>query len=757
MTGYSIKKLIIKNFKFIKYESPETFNFENSDVLILNGQNGYGKTTLFDAIDFLINGRIKHFQEDLQNKGKSSIITLANNSNKEISIKAEIASDIETHIIERFYFCDNTNKLLIDENEASDNDLYSLLKSSYTLFNLGTYMSQSKSLDFLQNRFKNRKELISSLLNTTDETTKVDRINNIYVKTKEKVKQKETEYNSEIENLKNRIEFLITKTKDRTISTINYEKLFLKNEYDFDKEVLNFDKNDLEILLSEVNSINFFISKYDDYISFKFNKRINDIIKTDKKVFCALFFSQQIKYLNDRVNILEDVEKCTIQLKEIEEDNYKLNYELLKNIGVKENDLEYIKQQINNYSNYSNMLETGQALLLELQKARESLLKEHKKSAKQYSNLEKECPFCGTKHKDLFAVFSEYGKQLFKLSDASLDNVKLISTNLNESLNKNVIPIIKKFIDDNNKLVYFNNKLGNISNVSIDELRNNLKSFSFPFLSKSTETIDIDDFEKSYSDLIAKLKNKVKKVTYNFTNEEIELCELIHSKFYNCCKPYHTNIQIENKINYIKFAYFTICQRELKELIAQLKNKEAELEEYSLKSSELLESIDKIKNKYSKSLREYQSDLLSAIKIPLLIYSGKIIQNYPLGLGITTIIDDNKIQFSSTNKTDVDVFNILSTGQLNGLAISILLSIRNIYNQQDGMNVLLIDDPLQTLDDISSISLVDLLTQQNIKQIILSTHEESKANLFKYKFLKHDYSVLTENMQKRYIKYQSKE
>lgn len=217
MTGYSIKKLIIKNFKFIKYESPETFNFEDSDVLILNGQNGYGKTTLFDAIDFLINGRIKHFQEDLQNKGKSSIITLANNSNKEISIKAEIASDIETHIIERYYFCDNTTKLLIDENEASDNDLYSLLKSSYTLFNLGTYMSQSKSLDFLQNRFKNRKELISSLLNTTDETTKVGRINNIYVKTKEKVKQKETEYNSEIENLKNRIEFLTTKTKDRNI------------------------------------------------------------------------------------------------------------------------------------------------------------------------------------------------------------------------------------------------------------------------------------------------------------------------------------------------------------------------------------------------------------------------------------------------------------------------------------------------------------------------------------------------------------
>lgn len=51
-----------------------------------------------------------------------------------------------------------------------------------------------------------------------------------------------------------------------------------------------------------------------------------------------------------------------------------------------------------------------------------------------------------------------------------------------------------------------------------------------------------------------------------------------------------------------------------------------------------------------------------------------------------------------------------------------------------GLDILLIDDPLQTIDDISAISLADLLTQQGIGQIVLSTHEEAKAALLRYKF-----------------------
>lgn len=46
------------------------------------------------------------------------------------------------------------------------------------------------------------------------------------------------------------------------------------------------------------------------------------------------------------------------------------------------------------------------------------------------------------------------------------------------------------------------------------------------------------------------------------------------------------------------------------------------------------------------------------------------------------------------------------------------------------------DEQLQTIDGISVLLLADLLTQQDIEQIVLSTHEDTKANLLRYKFNK---------------------
>lgn len=143
---------------------------------------------------------------------------------------------------------------------------------------------------------------------------------------------------------------------------------------------------------------------------------------------------------------------------------------------------------------------------------------------------------------------------------------------------------------------------------------------------------------------------------------------------------------------------------------------------------------------------------IDAIKIPLMVYSGRIIQNYPLGLGIRAVIKTNQLVFEAASKSGSDVYNILSTGQLNGLSIALLLSIKNVYGDTKGLDILLIDDPLQTIDDISAISLADLLTQQGIGQIVLSTHEEAKAALLRYKFKHAGMSVREQNMQALYMK-----
>lgn len=174
--------------------------------------------------------------------------------------------------------------------------------------------------------------------------------------------------------------------------------------------------------------------------------------------------------------------------------------------------------------------------------------------------------------------------------------------------------------------------------------------------------------------------------------------------------------------------------------------------EYKNKTKDMTDAIKVLVGKYEDANKEYQTQLLNAIKIPLMVYSGRIIQNYPLGLGIRAVIKTNQLVFEAASKSGSDVYNILSTGQLNGLSIALLLSIKNVYGDTKGLDILLIDDPLQTIDDISAISLADLLTQQGIGQIVLSTHEEAKAALLRYKFKHAGMSVREQNMQALYMK-----
>lgn len=56
MTKMKIRRISLLNFKgFEKLQ----LSFDSENVIILGGKNGYGKTTLFDALELLFSGRIQ--------------------------------------------------------------------------------------------------------------------------------------------------------------------------------------------------------------------------------------------------------------------------------------------------------------------------------------------------------------------------------------------------------------------------------------------------------------------------------------------------------------------------------------------------------------------------------------------------------------------------------------------------------------------------------------------------------------------------
>ena len=137
--GYTFKSLCIRNFKYITNNKPLKFDFMNSNIVILDGQNGYGKTTLFDAIEVLVTGKIKHFNPSLQNRKTETLGTLANDVNKDIVISAILSSDFSDEIhVERKLLCKNEFQSIITLNsqEISQEELYDKFHLSSNMFDI---------------------------------------------------------------------------------------------------------------------------------------------------------------------------------------------------------------------------------------------------------------------------------------------------------------------------------------------------------------------------------------------------------------------------------------------------------------------------------------------------------------------------------------------------------------------------------------------------------------------------------------------
>lgn len=72
---------------------------------------------------------------------------------------------------------------------------------------------------------------------------------------------------------------------------------------------------------------------------------------------------------------------------------------------------------------------------------------------------------------------------------------------------------------------------------------------------------------------------------------------------------------------------------------------------------------------------------------------------------------------------------VLSSSQLNALAVSVFLGL-NLGLRYTPLDIVLLDDPLQSLDDINLLGLIDLLRRiKDRRQLILSTHDESFGRL----------------------------
>lgn len=470
------------------------------------------------------------------------------------------------------------------------------------------------------------------------------------------------------------------------------------------------------------------------------------------QTYMALFYAKQIAILNERQSLLNTIYKCVSLLEELKQQNWTIDNSTFSAIEISPEITDKLKYLIQTKQTEQKNLNQSDQVLLQLKKARTDLIKKFDKAAEQGTLQNNSCPLCGTKFDDIRKTFAETETTLLHIHEDGTIRISELESQIAEIFTSDIVPVLESFLLQNSDLLKINDNLNSCKNLSTEELLDVLKELGISdFYSLQTEPFNLEEFSTAFEKLEFRLQQCQKPNTIIISDEEIELYKSIHNTYYKNKPPVHSLEQLESKKQYIANQFLNDINKKLSDAKMQQNKISKELKKYEEKGNSLQETLKSLIKKYEDSNKEYQSILANAIKLPLMIYSGKIIQNYPLGLGINAVVRTNQLVFEPMTKDGVDVYNILSTGQLNGLAIAILLSVRNIYSHPDGLDVLLIDDPLQTIDDISAISLADLLVQQKIGQIILSTHEDQKARLLRFKFEQENLDVCERNMQKIYL------
>jgi|GEM_PF-871718 len=761
--GYRLESVRVKNFRYIGSNTIKKFSFDNSDITILGGPNGYGKTTIFDAIELLLTGKIKHFRANLLNRGIEKIGVLANDINSDIVIEGTFYNKEtdERVLIRRTFlykkeFTDKINFTDGDDNveQISQENLFQMLSIDESVLNVATYISQSESLAFLQQKFKDRKQDISALFSDDENVEKSKRVKSFADKFKELETEYVGEYDKVIKEKKSEIEKLEKdlEQSEELQTPLQYEKMFLNEneEYDFDKEHINTDI-EYDVVMHSLVDLKDFINDYALFQKTEKNKSIDEILRIPENEFCAYYFRQYIIRLIENDLLITQATQIERYIETLNTGSIEIRKELLLDCNIHKEIVEQLLEKCSSIERVKAKLAGTQKIKNDLIEKRNRFLMTVRQSCSDGIWSEKKCPTCGFESVDMIEMLQR--TELFLQDSFGETQVQIndMTKVVQDVIVKNVIPKLTGILKEQTPLLNLNKSLREYVDISTERVADALTKLNIQSFDASKEKFEFTAFDEDFVQLKRGIASKKETVSRILTSLEIQKYSEMRSKYYEGKPPRHKISDIEKKFKYIAQQYQNIYRFKLREKQKELTDYESKHDKILKKLKENTGTLRSLAKHYDDTLRKYQTNIANSIKIPLYLYSGRIIQNYPNGIGITAHVDTNQVVFRAHGK-DCDAYNILSAGQLTGVMLSVLLAARSTFASRTNFEIMMIDDPLQTLDDISSISFVDLLTEQfPDTQIIFSTHEDEKAKLFHHKYYQRHRTVKFMNMKDEYL------
>lgn len=772
MSKYIINWMKIKNFKVF---DEFIIDFNDSKLVSFGGPNGYGKTTIFDAIELGMTGDIKRIKSIDSSGSQDNIVAKDQSQLVEIEIKL-INSDGEyihiKRILKQLFRTKQHNKIanfknlwklmsIIDESETEITQIAfeNLLRENNlnNFYNNFFYVQQEDTAHFLINNEKMRLEKLSELFNLNSEESELKSV----TKTKEKIIEIRKDFETSLSSLRNRVSDIETLEEEEYIRLLPW-----KESIDvWDKENLRFtDFNTRDNYLKEIKAIEeLFLNKESFFKYYKYQEFLSN-----SKIFEGILIKNLFEQY-DEIN--EKYKEKTKLLKIIEdlEDEDKLfdseiDFELVR--GKIDFNLEDFNSLINDTFLLKGNLNSSEEVISEILDLRDNLIESF-----NISSLDKEnCPLCGYDWKEN-PNHNEY-KLLNALNDKKEYLESLIEDETQQYRDKkeeldNEIDNLKLLVEE-----YLNNSSLDISDSlyeKIEEYKDEQKSINSLLSYLNANEIEFSDLlviqlNLEFDDVFIKSKIEIllerlnQKVTFESTFlglvEEKGFLNIYSNYFDNdfIKLNYITSDLISNKIKFIEYSYYDFNQ--------SLQNQINEVNEKIINLNNLIrDKISPLETIYKTEIKKHKEKIIKDIELPFYVYSGKILQsirnNRTGGIFIKDPVQSEGLQnirFVSDYNSDHDVVNTVSSGQLAGIVIALTLTLNKVYS--NGFNSIMIDDPVQSMDDINMISLIELFRNEfSDNQIFVSTHEDEIEKYILYKFMKYKIPVTRVDVMNKEVRY----
>ncbi|WAJ39224.1 AAA family ATPase [Pseudomonas sp. GOM7] len=767
--NWKISRIEIASFKAFKHIS---LNLESASLLTLDGPNGFGKTSIFDAIELLLTGKIARIERlfdkvmiGTKKRYEDNLFWNARSQGNDLHIKIEFKSNDEKIVLARhapseslwpkdknkandfslfkLYKLDNFESTDFTDKNLKSDDLISELfgqnfQENYSFLN---YLEQGQNEYLFSTSLNNRKKALESLIQSGAIVAEINKCKRLEKKLTQRLSKDRLEEESRLDRESQALRAML----ENGLEGVTYEKLSTADiQPSWDKEVLfsGYSKEIHDNYVTEIrNIIDLLPLKQAIKIRIS-NEKIETYISKNNNLLRALI---QVGKTTGELAALSvtksNIDFLSLSLSTLEKGAASIGFDEIRTTpGWQPDEFLDLEEQIKSRDLLNSSSAANAAAIAEISKLKKELLENH---FKIYPN-DNTCPLCSQdwkSHEELLSAIekraqklseslSEDGKKLVQVIESIAKAISVLTARVNSDLKfekSNYDPDLHRVLRRHKEIIQ-----------RIQDLGNQLTKRGI--LYPDTYTVDPEEEEKRLADLIALFRAQKQE-------EVADIPDQWSSVISTAFKDETDFYVLERDALETKLKYISLKANEAKSTtLIGITQRLDTIRKENKATTRIKERIASLRGTLERVEKAYSDQTISEIELVFHVYSGRLIQNYQRGLGLfIESKDGNQLRFATAEYSDHDAILSMSSGQISALSLAFFLSLNRVYS---GVPIIMIDDPSQSLDEVNIASLTDLLRcELKDRQLIVSSHEDDISSYMRYRFTRADLLPLTFNMQ----------